>query len=221
MSISTVTSSTNGSTSGNASTTNSLQSLGENDFLNLFVTQLQYQDPLSPMDSTGFTSQLAQFSSLEQLTNINTAIGNLVNSQGLTQNALAAGLIGKNVQVTGNQIALSGSADINFTLPSATAQTNLSIYNASGQCVRQVSLGAEGAGGVTYKWDGKDTQGNTQPDGRYTFNVAAADATGSSVSATTLAYGTVTGVSFQNNVTYLVLDSGLQVQLSAVQEISE
>jgi len=217
MSIPAITSSDTSSTQ----TTNSLQSLGEDDFLKLFVTQLQYQDPLSPMDSTGFTSQLAQFSSLEQLTNINTAIGNLASSQALTQNALAAGLIGKNVLVAGNQISLAGTANISFALPTATAQTNLSIYNASGQCVRQVSLGAENSGSITYTWDGKDSQGNTLPDGNYTYSVAAADATGAAVSATTSTYGMVTGVTLQNNLTYLVLDSGLQVQLSSIQEISD
>jgi len=225
MNMSTLTSSTTGLASTAASTlassTTQSQTLTENDFLQLLITQLQNQDPLNPMDTSQFTSELAQFSSLEQLTNLNTAIGNLTTNENVTQNAIAAGLIGTNVEVSGNQVSLSGSANINFTLAGAAAQTNLSIYNASGQCVRQVALGAESAGNVTYAWDGTDGQGTTLPNGQYTFSVTAANASGASVSATTLTTGTVTGVTFQNNTTYLVLDNGSQVLLSSVQEISQ
>jgi flagellar basal-body rod modification protein FlgD len=73
----------------------------QNQFLMLLVTQLQHQDPLSPMDSTNFTAQLAQFSSLEQLTAINDGIGTLAASQNSLQNAYLANLIGKQVGYEG------------------------------------------------------------------------------------------------------------------------
>jgi len=76
------------------------QELGKDDFLRLFTTQLKAQDPLNPMDSTQFTAQLAQFSSLEQLTNINTQLTSLLQFQSSQQNATATGLIGKQVQLT-------------------------------------------------------------------------------------------------------------------------
>ena len=75
----------------------SQKTVGKDEFLKLFVTQLKNQDPLNPMDSTEFTSQLAQFSSLEQLTNINTGITSLLAYQDSLQNASAANLIGKQV----------------------------------------------------------------------------------------------------------------------------
>jgi flagellar basal-body rod modification protein FlgD len=74
------------------------KSLGKDDFLRLFVTQLRAQNPLNPMDATGFTAQLAQFSSLEQLTNLSSQMGQLVQFQGSLQNTLTAGLIGKRVE---------------------------------------------------------------------------------------------------------------------------
>jgi flagellar basal-body rod modification protein FlgD len=207
------------SSSSSASSTSSSLTMGKNDFLKLFVTQLQNQNPLSPMDSANFTSQLAQFSSLEQLTNLNTSMSNLVDYQNSMQNVLAISLIGKTVQVAGNQAALSGTADINFNLPSATAKTTLSIFNSSGTCVRQVELGAESTGDVKYAWDGKNSQGVTLPNGQYTFSIAAADASGAAVTATTLMYGTVTGITFENSTTYLVLDNGQKVQFGSIRQI--
>ncbi|HEX7519746.1 MAG TPA: flagellar hook capping FlgD N-terminal domain-containing protein [Candidatus Deferrimicrobium sp.] len=78
-------------------TTASNNTVTKDEFLKLFVTQLKYQDPLSPMDSTGFTTQLAQFSSLEQLTNLNDGMKSLLLSQNSLQNSLSANLIGKRV----------------------------------------------------------------------------------------------------------------------------
>jgi flagellar basal-body rod modification protein FlgD len=89
----------NSATAASSSVPNaaSQKTVGKDEFLRLFVTQLKFQDPLSPMDSTGFTTQLAQFSSLEQLTNLNDGMRSLLLSQNSLQNALSASLIGKQV----------------------------------------------------------------------------------------------------------------------------
>ena len=78
--------------------------LGKDDFLQLFTTQLKAQNPLNPMDSTEFTTQLAQFSSLEQLTNINTQLGNLLLFQNSLQNTMTTGMIGKRVKLSNDEI---------------------------------------------------------------------------------------------------------------------
>jgi len=80
------------------------KTMGKEDFLRLFTTQLKAQDPLNPMDSTQFTAQLAQFSSLEQLTNINTSLANMVSSQYSLQNVMATGMIGKEVQLANDEV---------------------------------------------------------------------------------------------------------------------
>ena len=85
-------------------------SVTKDEFLRLFVTQLKFQDPLNPMDSAGFTAQLAQFSSLEQLTNINDGMKSLLLSQNSLQNALVTGLIGKRVGFQGKDAAGAGGA---------------------------------------------------------------------------------------------------------------
>jgi len=74
------------------------KTLGKDEFLKLFVNQLKYQDPLKPMDSSEFTAQLAQFSSLEQLTNVSTSMAQVASLQQQANNASAAGLIGRNIK---------------------------------------------------------------------------------------------------------------------------
>lgn len=78
-----------------------LKSLGKDDFLKLLVTQIRNQDPLKPMEGTEFTAQLAQFSSLEQLSNMSKGIDDLLLFQGSLQNTLTTDLIGKQVKVAG------------------------------------------------------------------------------------------------------------------------
>ena len=90
--------------------------LGKDQFLQLFTTQLRYQDPLKPMDSTEFTAQLAQFSSLEQLTNLNTSMTQMASLQQQVNNAAAAGLIGRNITstdgTTGKALSVSVSGGV-------------------------------------------------------------------------------------------------------------
>jgi flagellar basal-body rod modification protein FlgD len=194
--------------------------LGKDDFLKLFTTQLRYQDPLNPMDSTEFTSQLAQFSSLEQLTNINEQMSNLVLFQNSLQNTLTTNLIGRKVKVDGADINLTDTAEINYTLSGDASEVKISISDSSGKIVREVNLGTQTAGNQNYVWDGKDSNGITLPEGKYTINVDAYDAGGNTVEATTSIYGTVTGITFENNTTYLIIDGTTKIQLSDIKEIS-
>src|SRR4051794_3847714 len=77
--------------------------LGKDDFMKLLMTQLRHQDPLKPMDQQEFAAQLAQFGSLEQLTNIGAGIQNLRTGMGEGAKLQALGMIGKRVQATGNE----------------------------------------------------------------------------------------------------------------------
>ncbi|MBW1702547.1 MAG: flagellar hook assembly protein FlgD, partial [Deltaproteobacteria bacterium] len=81
--------------------------LGKDAFLNLLVTQLRHQDPLSPMESTQFTAQLAQFSSLEQLSSVNENLGILRIYQASINNSQAVGFIGKTVKASGDSVYLT------------------------------------------------------------------------------------------------------------------
>jgi len=193
--------------------------LSKDDFLKLFTMQLRYQNPLNPMDNTEFTAQLAQFSSLEQLQNMNTQISDLLLYQNSLQNTLTSNLIGKKVKISGNEIILKENAEISYTLPEEASKTKISIYDAGGALVKEVELGQQSPGEKSYVWDGNDKNGNHLPEGQYSFAVEAFDASGTPVEVTTTVYGTVTGITFENNVTYLVIDGIYRTQLSEIKEI--
>ena len=115
--------------------------MGKDEFLNLLVTQLKYQNPLEPMDDTQFVAQLAQFSSLEKLTDINTTLQSstqldYVLSQTIA-NTMATTLIGKEVIAEGKDIIHSydQSDSLSFKLGGDASETEIKIYNDSGALV--------------------------------------------------------------------------------------
>src|SRR5690349_10864185 len=138
--------------------------LGKNDgmdknaFLKLLVAQMKNQDPLKPMDNTDFVAQLAQFSNLEQVMGINTRLDTLAaQGQGM-QNTQIAGLVGKTVTLNGKSVNLDGSgtgAAFAFSLPTASAQTTITIIDSSGKVVRSMDGGTRPAGMIKMAWDGK------------------------------------------------------------------
>lgn len=205
----------------NSSQQASLQKiLSKDDFLKLFTMQLRYQNPLNPMNNTEFTAQLAQFSSLEQLQNMNTQISDLLVYQNSLQNTLTSNLIGKKVKISGNEIILKENAEISYTLPEEASKVRISIYDAGGALVKEAELGQQTPGEKSYVWDGNDKNGTHLPEGQYSFAVEAFDASGTPVEVTTTVYGTVTGITFENNITYLVIDGIYRTQLSEIKEIT-
>ncbi len=174
--------------------------LGQDDFLFLLVAQLKAQDPLDPMDSAEFTSQLAQFNSIEQLGNINTQMTGLRAAQEVSNNVQAMGFIGKTVRATGGTVTLenSGSGELIFELASDSNAVFMNIYDAFGEYVRTLETAHLGAGEQSFTWDGTGNDGNRVPDGMYTFEVAATDVNNEMIPAMALTSGLVTGVTFRN-----------------------
>jgi len=209
------------STSTTATSSKGTSSLGQDAFLQLLVTQLQYQDPLNPMDDKEFVAELAQFSSLEQLTEINTGIGNLA-TQGTQQQLLGAvNFIGKTIEATGNAVSLTdGTATpVTFTLPSDAETCLVNVLDTSGQVVRTVDLGATSAGKVEFTWDGKDYNGNVMTDGQYQVAMTATDADGTAMKTTSTMTGTVTGISQENGTYYLNIGNGRNVAFTDITNV--
>jgi len=179
--------------------------LGKDDFLNLLITQLQNQDPLNPTDSVEFTAQLAQFSSLEQLGNVNENLVELKNFQASINNSQAVSLIGKTITANGNFIHLTGDGPVNcdFSLDDDAALVVVNIYDSTGEYVTAFEGNNLTAGPNTLYWNGMDKNGNRVADGNYTFEILAADANGRDVGATTYFTGTVDKVTFENNASFL------------------
>jgi len=223
--------STVGSTSSTSSTSSSDASaaadattsiLGKDDFLKLLMTQMQNQDPLNPTDDTQFVAQLAQFSSVEQMTNMNDTMNQLLVAQASANQTATAQLVGKSVQVNSNTVTLGTTTPVvlSGTLSGAAANVTATIVNAAGQTVRTINEGAGASGAWTGSWDGKDASGNSLPAGTYTVNLTATDSSGNAVTATSTSSGIVTGVSFVNGAAQLIVN-GQTVPLSQVIEIDQ
>lgn len=163
-------------------------------FLTLLTTQLQNQDPLSPMESNEFTQQLVQFSQVEQSIATNTNLEKMIGLLGASNAANTVALIGKEVTFGGGTNALvDGQAKWQYELPSDAASVTFTIADSSGKLV-YTSSGDTSAGSHDFVWDGKDNGGNQLQDGIYTFNVAALDGENKSLSTDVYSLGRVTGV---------------------------
>lgn len=189
-----------------SSITDSNSTLGKDDFLTLLVAQLQNQDPLNPMDGTDFTAQLAQFSSLEQLQNINTNLESMHTTETIQTYSNAVSFIGKIVTALGNQIYVNDgvSEEIQFELSENAAGVYVSIYDEDGNYIQSLEYGAMSAGTQSLSWDGYDYLGNQSPDGTYQYNITAVDSDGSEVDVSTLTADTVTGVNYKDGQAYLI-----------------
>ena len=193
--------------------------LGKDDFMKILVAQLQAQDPMAPMEGQEFASQLAQFSSLEQLTNVNS---NLEASQAFDlamSNSAALALIGKNVDAPGNTIDLkSGEVEnLSFSLDGEAAEVGIDIFDSTGAKVSTVNLGAQKSGLSEYVWSGTDSSGALLPSGNYTFNITASNTSGNFVPVKTFAAGLATDVVFENGKAFAIVNG----QKLAVNEVSK
>jgi flagellar basal-body rod modification protein FlgD len=154
------------------------------------------------MDGQEFASQLAQFSSLEQLVSMNDALAQNGEINGLLAQSInsgvASGLIGKEIEAEGNTFQMLGdkSQALRFDLGEAATSISIEIFNEAGEKVRTVDLGQRGAGEQEYVWDGADNDGNQLAAGNFTFNVVAKDAGGSDVATTTFTRGVVDRITF-------------------------
>jgi flagellar basal-body rod modification protein FlgD len=225
MSTSVSSTSPSSTTSATAASSTAALSMNENDFLNLLVTQLRYQNPLDPTNATDFASQLAQYASVEQLSNINTNLTSSLSAQktltSSLNNALATTFIGKDVraETSAFQYSGTGTVQVGYDLASSATNATVNVYNAAGSLVKSIA----GTGDTTeniVKWDGTLSDGTVAPSGSYTFSITATDSSGNAVTATPYVYGTVTAVRYKSSGTVFVID-GTEVSLANVLEIME
>ncbi|BBO88295.1 basal-body rod modification protein FlgD [Desulfosarcina ovata subsp. ovata] len=196
--------------------------MGKDDFLTLLVAQLQNQDPLNPSDSTEFTAQLAQFSSLEQLQNINDALSDFEVYQSTLNNIQSSSFIGKTITASGDTLTVEDGVanDIAFELEESSTSVYIQIYDASGTYVGDIDAGAMAAGQQTVSWDATDDNGTAVDDGVYTFSIMAVDADGNSVTATSYVTGTVTGIDYESGETLLLIGDQ-EVAISSMIRVEE
>ena len=196
--------------------------MGKDDFLTLLVAQLQHQDPLNPAESTEFTAQLAQFSSLEQLQNIEATLGGFEVYQSTLNNIQSSGFIGKTVTATGSMFGVNGGNPdpIRFDLVNDADSVYIQIYDKFGGFLTDIQAGARQAGEQQMAWDGRDSNGTAVADGSYTFTVMAMNADGAIVSSNSYTTGVVTGVDYKTGATNLLINDR-EVPISSVIRIEE
>ncbi len=210
-------SSSSSTSSASASNPNSAQSL-QNTFLQLFVTQLQNQDPTNPMDSSDMTSQLAEINTVSGISQLNTTLSSLASQITAQQQAQSASLIGATVLTPGSSASVANGAMAPFgvTLSGAATNVQIAVTNSAGQVVNTIDLGSQAAGTVPLAWTPVDASGKKLPDGTYTLSATATIA-GAPASPSMLTGATVEGVLPQSGGgANLLLSNGNTVGLSAV-----
>jgi len=197
--------------------------LGKNEFLKILTAQLAHQDPTAPMDSNAFVAQLAQFSALEEQQNTNDTLTQMLALQSATNQtdavSVAVASVGKYATYNASQMTLStgGNISVSATLAAPATDVEMEVDDANGKQVRRQPFGPM-AGTNTLTWAGCNDSGLAQPPGTYTIKVTATDASGNPVAVTQQSSGLITGVTFQNGVTQLII-SGTPVSLSDVNQI--
>jgi len=179
---------------------NSRKELGQEEFLKLMTTQLQNQDPFKPMESGDFLTQIAQFSTVEGVGDLNKSFADLSQSLVSNQALQAATLVGRNVLAPTGLAALAEGGAVSGTaeLPAASSEVTVSIYDQAGQAIRRLELGPQAAGSASFQWDGLKDDGQFASPGTY-FVVAEASFDGNTEAVETLLASEVRSVTLSNS----------------------
>lgn len=191
-------------------------------FLTLLTTQLKNQDPMQPMDANQFTQQLVQFSGVEQSIQTNKNLESILGVSRSGQAAGAVSYIGRSVTATSDKAALqNGGAAWNYELASPAAETSLLVTDANKKVVA-VLPGETTQGAHSVQWNGKDSSGAALPDGVYTLQVVAKDATEQTVQVKQTVTGTVQGIDTSDSDTGPLLSlNGVPVDLGSVISVQQ
>lgn len=219
------TKSSSSSTSSSDSSKDAASLMGTTDqFLNLLLAQLKYQDPTQPMKGTEFIDSISRLSGVEQSINTNKHLENIASLLGgNNQTGTAVSYIDKNVSYNTSQIALKNHlTGFSYDLPTSNTPTGvtMTITDANGNVIVNVQ-GTNKAGVNNVKWDGTDSNGNTVADGLYKVSVQYPDPSNanSSISVATYTTGVVTGADFTGTTPMLNID-GVEVPISAIKSIN-
>lgn len=162
------------SVNGTKNSSKSAATAAQDRFMTLLVTQMKNQDPLNPMDNAQVTSQMAQLSTVSGIDKLNATLESMMSSAQASQSLQASNLIGHSVLVDGNNIKFDGTAG-NFAVevPSSIDNMKVTISDAAGNPIRQISFGNQNAGIVPINWDGYSDTGTKVANGDYQFTVSA------------------------------------------------
>ncbi|MCT4642059.1 MAG: flagellar hook assembly protein FlgD [Bacteriovoracaceae bacterium] len=193
--------------------------MGKDEFLKLLTHQLANQDPNKPMDQKQMASQLAQFSQLEQLTNLNTKFDKVVKNDATQDKFYGASFLGKEIITTGASMKLEedgASADVYFELPKEAPRVLVRVYDKQNAMISEIWKENLGRGNHTMTWDGTSMDGTAAGKGEYRTQVYAWDNNQEPIAVDTKSRGIVKAVNFENGEAVLTINGGKKVFLRDV-----
>ena len=201
-----------------ALTTVGKSTLDRNDFMTLFITQMQHQDPLEPMDSTDMASQLAQFSNMEATMKMSDNLEKLLGYQVSQNNLQLLTLIGKEVQGSGNTMGVVDGkvSTTQYILADAADSCRIEVYDSAGRMADTIELGYVASGSHDLTWDATPPSGTVVADGQYTYNVVAINALGQKVDVDYRSTGKVTGVNFDGATAQVTVDKSIPMNVADI-----
>lgn len=204
---------------GVTASNSSSNSLNANSFMTLFLAQLQNQDPTNPMQSYELAAQLAQFTTVQELNQAATLLGNLQQYTAAINNGEIASLVGQQVTAQSSTINVSSGSPsaLNYTL-TAPATVTMTITDSNGATVNTLNLGSQSAGSYSVPWTGTNSSGKTVADGAYTCTVTATASGGTATTVPTGVSGQVYSCNLNNNPPTYTLSgpNGMQVPVANV-----
>ena len=197
------------------------EAMGKDDFLKLLIAQLAAQDPLDPMGAQDFSAQLAQFSALEQMTNVNTNLEIIQKLETTSQNTSALNLIGKTVESHGNTFkhTANTSETLSYSLASDAESVRIDIFDITGTQVDMIKFGNQTQGKNKVSWDGLDKHGKPLPEGTYSYAVKADNRAGNPIEVDTFSSGLVSEVVFGEDEAYAIVN-GKELPISTIKRVS-
>lgn len=201
-----------------------VETLGKDDFLKLLLAQLKNQDPLNPASNTEFVAQLAQFSTLEQLTTMNASLEkSLTYNKNVSEsinNSMMVNFIGRNVSAESNSFLFDGEnpATLKFELDKNMSSGRVEISDMDEKVVKIISLDAMGKGLGDVTWDGMTSLGVLANNGKYSYKVIAQDNVGNEFDSIPVFTGIVEGVSYRQGEAHLSI-GGVLVPFDKVKQI--
>lgn len=210
---------TTSSTTTTTDTTESNSVLGKDDFMKLLLTELQYQDPTSPMDTEKILTQTSQLASLESADNTNQALDALTAALGTSQQYSTIAAIGKTADLGSDSISLDKGSSSTFEIyfPNDVQEGTVDITDGNGNTVKTIDVGTNDAGVYQFTWDGTDQSGNAADSGVYHVNATYEDSNGATQQTRLGAYP-IESVRFDSGSTYVKLGSSY-VPLENVKEV--
>lgn len=197
------------------------EELGQEDFLKLMTTQLENQDPFKPMENGDFLAQIAQFSTVSGIGDLQTSFDRLSQSLVSSQALQATNLVGRKVLVPTGVVDLvqGGNVKGSVELQGASSQVTVKVHDRSGQIVRELQLGSQSAGNLSFQWDGLKSDGQFATPGNYLITAEAAYDDGVEALETLVATD-VNSVTLNNNGGLLLDLAGIgPIDFSEVRQI--